>query len=156
MSISQSQDGIRASLFEIGNGNTITFLNKDNHFAWSCKVEGALIASDFSDVVFGERKAPIVSPTTRNQEDTAIINQGSIATKTTQLKAYQKDARTTASYLLNMISENQLCHVKPIRTNRAAMRKRLKYTSERTTKTTSKAAQMQQLNFQHIETRSAD
>ena len=46
MSTSQSLDGIRASPSEKGNGNTITLLNKDNYSAWSCKVEGALIASD--------------------------------------------------------------------------------------------------------------
>ena len=121
MSTSQSLDGIRASPSEKGNGNTITLLNKDNYSAWSCKVEGALIASDLWDVVSGERKAPIVPAAIRNADDTATVNEGSITTKTAELKAFQKESKQAASYLLNIISDNQLFHVKPIRTDPVAM-----------------------------------
>ena len=97
MSTSQSLDGIRASPSEKGNGNTITLLNIDNYFAWSCKVEGALIASDLWDVVSGERTAPIVSAALRNAENTASVNQDSIRTKTVELKTFQKDFKKAAS-----------------------------------------------------------
>ena len=152
MSTSQSLDDIKASPLKKGNGNTITLLDKDNYSAWSCKVEGALIASNLWDVVFGERTTPIVPAALRNAKNTVIVNQGSITTKTAELKTFQKDSKQAASYLLNMISDNQLFHVKPIRTDPVA---RLKDTFERTTKMTAKAAQMQLLNFQHIETKIA-
>ena len=53
MSTSQSLDFFRAFPSKNGNGNTITLLNKDNYSPSSCEVEGALIASDLSDVVSG-------------------------------------------------------------------------------------------------------
>ena len=155
MSTSQSLDGIRASQSKKANGNTITLLNKDNYYARSCKVEGALIALDLWDVVSGERTAPIVRAALRNAEKTTTVNQGSITTKTAELKIFQKDSKQAASYLLNMISDNQLFHVKPIRTDPVAMWKRLKDTFERTTEMTDEAARMQLLNFQHIETETA-
>ena len=115
------------------------------------KVEGALTASDIWDVFSGERKAPIVPAAIRNKDDTATVNQGNITTKIAELRSYKKDSKQAASYLLNMISDNQLFHVKPIRTNPVAMWKRLKETFERSTQRIVEAAQMQMPNFQHIE-----
>lgn len=156
MSTSQSLDGIEAFSTEKGNGNTITLLNKDNYLAWSCKVEGQLDADDLWENVSGQRKAPIVPAAVRNANDTAIVNQAEITAKEAELKIFIKDSKRAASYLLNMISDGQLFHVRPLRTDPIAMWQRLKDTFERTTEMTAEAAQMQLLNFAHIETENAD
>lgn len=123
---------MRAIPSEKGNGNTITLLSKDNYSARPCKVEGAPIVNDLWDVVSGERKAPIVLAGVRNADVTATVNHADIAAKTAELKEYHKDAKHITNFLLCMISDSQLFHVKPIRIDPVAMWQRLIDTFERT------------------------
>lgn len=75
-------------------------------------------------------------------EDTRTLNQGSFATASGELEAYNKDVKTDASFLLKMIFDSHLYYVKPVRSDLIAFWKRLSEKFERKIEMLAEVAQM--------------
>ena len=98
----------------------------------------------------------MIPTTIHNTGGTAAANHANIDIETKDLKDYMKDFRTASRIILNSISDEQVAYIKPVITDPVAVWKRLKINFERKTKVDKEAAHMAFLNFEHVETETAD
>ena len=155
-----TQHGIRAVPSEGTRFRaTSNQLTKENYTVWSGRLRGILIVNRVWDLVREVRKCPQKPSKDEDGELTeAEVYDLNFAEGTFEedLASYEDDANKAACLLVESISDSELLSVASVMHDPVAIWSKLQQNFARKSEAGKSAAQKSFLNFQHLETESAD
>ena len=132
-------------------------LSKDNYTQWSGRLQGILLVNRVWDLVSETRLRPMRPPALifgQEGPTPAAVDEAKIAAD--NYDAYEQDRNKAACLLVESISDTQLLTVTSVLSDPVAIWKKLQQKFARKSEMGKSAAQKALLNFQHLETETAD
>ena len=131
-------------------------LSKDNYTQWSGRLKGILVVNKVWDLVCERRHRPAKPKAhSRDEENDEDLSTADIATEN-KYDAYIDDFNKAACLLVESISDSQLLAVTSVLDDPIAIWNKLQQKFARKSEMGKSAAQKALLNFQHLETETAD
>ena len=134
-------------------------LNKDNYTQWSGRLKGILLVNKVWDLVSERRSCPPRPRAySRRDNDENLSPENTTAEKIVfdKFDAYKEDYNKAACLLVESISDSQLLTVTSVLDDPIAIWNKLQQKFARKSEMGKFAAQKALLNFQHLETETAD